>query len=134
LSRSEALKTCLSHVHPQHYQVGPFPRHIPHCSLTVLPSVFLCLRVAFHYISLQLRRLVAGFPLRRPVFDHKSSHVGFVMDNAALGKVFCKYFGFPCQFSLNYLLRTHRLSSGAATTGQTVADVPSGLSLTPKLN
>jgi hypothetical protein len=57
--------------------------------------------------------------------------VGFVVDKVALGQVFSKYFGFPCQFSFHRLLHTHHLSSGAGTIGQIVADIPSGLSLTP---
>jgi hypothetical protein len=32
----------------------------------------------------QLRRLVAGFPQRRPGFEPRSGHVGFVVDNVAL--------------------------------------------------
>jgi hypothetical protein len=55
--------------------------------------------------------------------------VGFVVDKAALGQVFSEYFGFPCRFSFHQMLHTH-LSSVANTTGQLVADVPSGLSLT----
>jgi hypothetical protein len=35
-----------------------------------------------------LRQLVAGFPLRRPGFEPSSSHVGFVVDQVALGQVF----------------------------------------------
>jgi hypothetical protein len=57
--------------------------------------------------------------------------VGFVVDKVALGQVFLEYFGFPRQFSFHLLLHTHHLSSGAGTTGQIDADVPSGLSLTP---
>jgi hypothetical protein len=58
--------------------------------------------------------------------------VGFVVDKVALGQVFSEYFGIPCQVSFHQLLHIHHhLSSGAVTTGQTVADVPSGLSLTP---
>jgi hypothetical protein len=50
----------------------------------------------------------------------------------ALGQVFSEYFGFPCQFSFHRLLHIHHhLSSRAGTIGQLVADVPSGLSLTP---
>jgi hypothetical protein len=50
----------------------------------------------------------------------------------ALGQVFFEYFGFPCQFSFHRLLQIHHhLSSGAGTIGQLVADVPSGLGLTP---
>jgi hypothetical protein len=75
-------------------------------------------------------RLVAGFPPRRPGFDPRSGHVGFVVDKAALGQVFSEYYGFPCQFSFHQLFHTH-LSPGAGTLGQMAADVPSGLSLTP---
>jgi hypothetical protein len=51
----------------------------------------------------------------------------------ALGQVFSEYFGFLCQFPFHRLLHTHHLSSGAGTIGQLVADVLSGLSLTPPL-
>jgi hypothetical protein len=62
----------------------------------------------------------------------RSGHVGFVVDKVALGQVFSEYFGFPCQFLFHRLLHIlHRLSSGAGTIGQLVADVPSGLGLTP---
>jgi hypothetical protein len=54
--------------------------------------------------------------------------LGFVVNKVALGQVFSEYFGFPCQISFHRLLHTHHLSSGAGTIGQTVADVPSGLS------
>jgi hypothetical protein len=57
--------------------------------------------------------------------------VGFVVDKVALGQVFSEYFGFPCQSSFHQMLHNHHLSSGAGTIGQTVADVPSGISLTP---
>jgi hypothetical protein len=57
--------------------------------------------------------------------------VGFVVDEVVLGQVFSEYFGFPCQFSIHRLLHIHRLSSGAGTINQLVADVPSGLSLIP---
>jgi hypothetical protein len=60
-----------------------------------------------------------------------SGHTGFGVDNVALGQLFSEYFGFPCQFSFHRLLHNHHLSSGAGTIGQLVADVPSGLSLTP---
>jgi hypothetical protein len=62
-----------------------------------------------------------------------SSHMGFVVDNVALGQIFSEYFGFPCQFAFRRFLysRHHHLSSGAGITGQTMAAVPSGLSLTP---
>jgi hypothetical protein len=58
--------------------------------------------------------------------------VGFVVDKVAMGQVFSEYFSFPCQFSFHRLLHSHHhLSSGAGTIGQLVADIPSGLSLTP---
>jgi hypothetical protein len=79
----------------------------------------------------QLRRLVTGFPPRRPGFEPRSGPVGFVVNKVALEQVFSEYFGFPCQFSFHRLLHTYHLSSGAGIIGQTVADVPSGLSLTP---
>jgi hypothetical protein len=34
-------------------------------------------------------------PTRRPWFEPRLDHVGFVADNAALGQVFSEYFGFP---------------------------------------
>jgi hypothetical protein len=55
--------------------------------------------------------------------------VGFVVEKVALGHVSSEYFGFPCQSSFHQTLHTH-LSSGAGTTGQLLADEPSGLSLT----
>jgi hypothetical protein len=58
----------------------------------------------------------------------RSGQVGFVVDKVALGQFFSEYFGFPCQFSFHRPHHTHQLLSGAGTL---VADVPSGLSLTP---
>jgi hypothetical protein len=76
-----------------------------------------------------LTPLVASFPPRQPGFDLSSNHVEFMMENVVLEQVFSDYFGFPCQFSFHRLFYT-QLSSGAGTTGQLVADVPSELSLT----
>jgi hypothetical protein len=54
------------------------------------------------------------------------------MDKVALEQVFSEYFGFPCQLSFHRLLHTHHhLPPGDGTRGQIVADVPSGLDLTP---
>jgi hypothetical protein len=78
-----------------------------------------------------LRGVAAGFPPGRPRFEPVSGNVGFVMGKVALAQVSSEYFGFPCQFSFHRLLHIHHLSSGAGTIGQLVADVPSGLSLTP---
>jgi hypothetical protein len=52
--------------------------------------------------------LDAGFPLRRPGFAY-GQPVGFVVDKAALGQVFCEYFGFPCQ-SFHLFLHYHNHS------------------------
>jgi hypothetical protein len=49
----------------------------------------------------------------------------------AVGQFFPECFGFPCQFSFHLLLHSHHISFGAGKIGQLVADVPSGLSLTP---
>jgi hypothetical protein len=57
--------------------------------------------------------------------------VGFVVDIVSLAQIFSENLGFPCQ-SFHRLFHTHHHpSSGARTIGQTVADVPSGLSVTP---
>jgi hypothetical protein len=79
----------------------------------------------------QLTRLVAGFLPRQPSFKPRSAHVGFLVDEVEMERVFFEYFGFPCQFSFYQLLYIHHhVSSGAGTIGKTVADVPNGLSLT----
>jgi hypothetical protein len=53
------------------------------------------------------------------MFEAGSGHVGFVVDKVALGQVFSKYFGFPCQSSFHQFLHNdHHVSSGAGTTGQ----------------
>jgi hypothetical protein len=57
--------------------------------------------------------------------------VEFVVDKVALGQVFFQYFGFPCQFLFHRVLHTYDVSFRAGTIDQLVADVPSGLSLTP---
>jgi hypothetical protein len=57
-------------------------------------------------------------------------HMGFVMDKVELVQIASEYFGFPSQFSFHQMLHTH-LSSVARTIGQLVADVRSGLRLTP---
>jgi hypothetical protein len=78
-----------------------------------------------------LRWLVAGFPPRRPGFDLRSGHVGFVVDKVAFRQVSFEYFGFPCQFTFRRRLHLHHLSFGAGTIDQIVAEVPGELSLTP---
>jgi hypothetical protein len=48
----------------------------------------------------------------------------------SLGQVFLRVFRFPLPFSIHRMFCTH-LSPEAGTIGQLVADVPSGLSITP---
>jgi hypothetical protein len=55
----------------------------------------------------KLKLLDAGFPPRRPWFVSEQ-HVVFLVDEAALGQVFCEYFGFPCQ-SFHQFLHHHNL-------------------------
>jgi hypothetical protein len=50
--------------------------------------------------------------MRRPGFAPGSGQVGFVLEKVALGQVFFKYFGFPCQSSFHQILhplRTKRI-------------------------
>jgi hypothetical protein len=87
-------------------------------------------------MSYRKRRLlgpaIAQAGSRRPGFEPMSRHVGFVVHKVAPGQVYSKYFGFPCQFSIHWLLQIqHNLLSRADKIGQIVADVPSELSLTP---
>jgi hypothetical protein len=57
---------------------------------------------------------------------------GICVEHNGIVAGFLRYFGFLWQFSFHRLLRLHHnLSSGAGSIGQLVADVPSGLSLTP---
>jgi hypothetical protein len=44
---------------------------------------------------LYLRRLIPGYPPRRPGIYPKSSHMEFVVDKVALEQVFSEYFNFP---------------------------------------
>jgi hypothetical protein len=64
------------------------------------------------------RRLVAGFPLRRPEFAAGSGQVEFVVDKVALGQVFFQYFGFPCQSSFHQMLHPHSNTGYVRTIGQ----------------
>jgi hypothetical protein len=76
-----------------------------------------------------LRRLIAGFPLRRPGFEPGSGHVGFVVDKVAVGQVFLGTSVSPTNSQSTDI--HHHVLSRTGTIGQLVADVPSGLSLTP---
>jgi hypothetical protein len=66
----------------------------------------------------ELRQLVAGFPPRRPGFNPRSSHMGFVVDKVALGQVFSKYFSLPCRSSFHRWPHINQLLSGAGTIDQ----------------
>jgi hypothetical protein len=50
-----------------------------------------------------LRQFVTGFPPQWPRFDPRSIHVGFVVNEVALGKVSSEYFSFPSQFSFHQM-------------------------------
>jgi hypothetical protein len=73
---------------------------------------------------------VACFPPWRPGFEPSWNHVGFVVDKAGLRQVFSEFFGFPYKFSFYRLLHTHKILH-TDTIGQLLADVSSGLRLTP---
>jgi hypothetical protein len=97
------------------------------CSRFYILFIVFILFLALPY----LRGLFAGFQLRRPRFEVGPGHAGFVVDKVALGQVFSKNFGFPCQFAFHLLFHNHHLSFKVGKIGKTVAAVPSGLSLTP---
>jgi hypothetical protein len=77
-------------------------------------------------------QLVADFPTRRPVFEPRWGHVGFMVDKEALGHVVSQYFCFPCKYLFHQMLHIHlSFRNGAGTIAQLVADVPSGPSSNP---
>jgi hypothetical protein len=53
----------------------------------------------------------------RPGFEPISNHMGFVVDEVALGQVLSENIGFPCKLSLYQMLHTH-LSYGTCIIGQ----------------
>jgi hypothetical protein len=68
--------------------------------------------------KLKEKKIVAGFPSRRPGFKPGSSHVGFMVGKVALGQAFSEYFGFPYQSSFHQFLHNHHhlgLVSGRST-------------------
>jgi hypothetical protein len=71
-------------------------------------------------------RLVAGFPKRRPGFEPRSGHVGFV--DRWTGAGFLPVLPFPLP---NLIPPTAPHSSGVGTIGQLLAHVTSGLNVTP---
>jgi hypothetical protein len=52
----------------------------------------------------QLRWLVADFIPHMSGFECRSGHVGFMVNEVALGQVFSKYISFHCQLSLHQML------------------------------
>jgi hypothetical protein len=77
-----------------------------------------------------LKWLAAASPRPWPGFSPSSCHMGFVVDQMALGQVSLRVlFGFPCQLSFHCLF--HNLSSVADTIGPLVAGVPYGLKSYP---
>jgi hypothetical protein len=54
-----------------------------------------------------LKRLVTGFPQRRPRFAPGSGQMGFVVDKVTLWQVFSEYYGFPCQSLFHQILDPH---------------------------
>jgi hypothetical protein len=83
-------------------------------------------------IVMILRGITQVYHRGGPGFQPRTGLMGIVVGKVTLGQAFSECFDFPCQFSFHRLLHTHHhLSSGAAIIGQLVADVSSGLSLTP---
>jgi hypothetical protein len=83
------------------------------------PTLFASLGMVIQKISCVLHWL----PTAATRVRSQSGHVGFVVDEVALGQVSSEYFRLPLPILIP--------SSGAGTISQLVADVPSGLSLTP---
>jgi hypothetical protein len=107
-------------------------RYIPLCYTQYSVSIFPFMALPY------LKRLVISFQPQWPGCEIRSDHVGFVVYKMALGHIFSGYFGFPCQYLFHLLLHIHHiLSCGAGTICKSVADVQSGLSVSPnhkKLN
>jgi hypothetical protein len=79
----------------------------------------------------ELRRIVTGFPPRRPGFDTRSCHAWDLWWTKCYWRRCSPSTSlFLFQFSFNRLLRIHHLSSGPGIVGQFVSDIPIGLGLT----
>jgi hypothetical protein len=57
-----------------------------------------------------LRRLAAGLPGRRPEFDPRSVHVGFLVDKMVLGQGFPEYFSLPLSISFHRCSITRKMT------------------------
>jgi hypothetical protein len=64
-----------------------------------------------------LKRLVSGFPPRRPGFAPGSGQAGFVVVKVVLKQVFSEHFGFPCQNRSFHQLLHHHNHPGQTRTG-----------------
>jgi hypothetical protein len=64
------------------------------------------------------REVSRQLPTTAEGFKPGSGHMGFVVDNAAMGQVFCECFGFPYQAFYRQLHTYHHSSSGAGKIGQ----------------
>jgi hypothetical protein len=53
----------------------------------------------------RFQQFIASFSLRRPTFNTRSVHVGFLVDKVSLRQGFyAKYFDFPCQYHSTHAL------------------------------
>jgi hypothetical protein len=67
--------------------------------------VCVCVRVCIIEFGCAIAQMVSRrLPTAPEGFDHTSGHVGFMVDEEAMRRVFYEYFGFPCQFSFHQLL------------------------------
>jgi hypothetical protein len=55
------------------------------------------LQYSKHKLGRAIAKAVTGFPPRRPGYDPRSGHVGFMVHKVPLEQVFPEYYGFPCQ-------------------------------------
>jgi hypothetical protein len=60
-----------------------------------------------HFVHHKSHMTLPGLETGPPRFEPGSGQVGFVVDKVALGQIFSKYFGFPCQSSFHQVLHYH---------------------------
>jgi hypothetical protein len=78
-----------------------------------------------------MRRLVAGFPPRRPGFEPWSGHMGFVVDKVALAQLLFRVVLFPMPALIPPVAPYSSSIIRVWYNGPVAAAVPNGLSLTP---
>jgi hypothetical protein len=93
-------------------------------------KVFVSTSLPARNLRMKAARLVVGFPPRRPGLESGSGHVGFVVDEVALGWVFFST-SVSQLISIPPIVPQTSSIIWAGTIGQTVAAVPSGLSRNP---